>query len=227
MAEAMYAVKDAGLDNPEPPTLFDDVGCPSGAHQQQAGLMGFDTDWYLIDLAAYRADPAPPAATGEVWRRAVEKAPWAEAVELPYRHDIGLLMALRDVAGADPTYRAVRDYDRSVYEPGGRFAGATHRERGALKGALDVFDFGYRAAKEKPLVLKALGVKADGALTLLVGVTKLAAVSRWAAVFEEHLAAHEEGWASATRYVERPVFAEFLAILRGLPAGRILVTRTR
>jgi hypothetical protein len=188
--------------------------------------VGFDSTWLLVDLDAYRADPQPPSTAGEVWRRAREGAAWASEVTLPDRHDIGLLMALCAVATVDPTHRRIASDDRSVYEAGGPFAGATHHDKNALAGAIRIFERATWAAKEKPLVLKALKVKADGAPTLLVGPKKLAALSRWAAIFEQHLATHEEAWAAATQFIERPVFAAFLAVLRALPANRILMTMT-
>jgi hypothetical protein len=52
--------------------------CP---HKMRA--MGFDSSWFLVDLAGYRADASPPATAREVWRRANEGAPWSTAVELP------------------------------------------------------------------------------------------------------------------------------------------------
>jgi hypothetical protein len=188
--------------------------------------MGFDTTWLLVDVNAYRADPTRSATVGEVWRRARDGAPWASEVALPDRNDIGLLMALCAVARANPTYQRVANCDRSVYEAGAPFAGATHHDKNAIEGALQPFERPLYASKEKALVLKALKVKAGGAPTLLVGAKKLAAVSRWAAIFDEHLALHEEAWVAATKFVERPTFAAFLPILSGLPADRILMSST-
>jgi hypothetical protein len=75
-------------------------------------------------------------------------------------------------------------------------------------------------------VVKALKVKSDGAPELLVGPQKLAALARLARVFEEELVADDAAWAAATAYVERPVFAAFLAILRELPKDRVLMACT-
>ncbi len=190
--------------------------------------MGFDSTWILVDLKAYRALLEPPATAGDVWRLASAGAPWASELQLPDRHDIGLLMALRDVARRDPTYQKISAYDRAVFEPGGRFAGASFFERGALQDALPTLDRERSTfmSKERKSVIKLLKVKAEGAPELLVGPRKLAAIAKLARVFDETLATDETTWAAATAYVERPVFAAFLALLRELPADRVLMAQT-
>jgi len=190
--------------------------------------VGFDSIWRLVDIAGYRADPTPAATVGEIWRRAGDGASWAHEVELPDRHDIGLLMQLGDCAGRDPVCRILGTTRQdSLYAPGGRFAGATHADKNALDGAFQPFRRDrYWLAKERQLVLKVLKVKAEGAPEILVGPRKLAAASRLAAVLEENLAADETLWAAATKYVERPTFDAFLTVLKGLPPERVLMTKT-
>jgi hypothetical protein len=188
--------------------------------------MGFDSTWMLVDRKAYRASPEAPATVGEVWRLARAGATWASQLQLPDRQDLGLLMTLHDVARRSPAFRQLDYGDRTAFEPGGRFAGASFVEQRALRDAIRVFDRGYWTAKERKSVTKTLKVRAEGAPELLVGPQKLAAVARLARVFEEELAADDAGWAAATAYVERPVFAAFLAILRELPRDHVLMALT-
>ncbi|HXU00356.1 MAG TPA: hypothetical protein VN903_05160 [Polyangia bacterium] len=164
--------------------------------------MGFDSVWRLVDIAGYRADPTPAATIGEIWRRAAAGAPWASELELPDRHDIGLLMQLEDVARRDPTCQAIS------------------------ADAIGLFRRDDQTAEEGQLVLKLLNVKAEGSSATLVGPRTLNAVSRLAAAIEESLAADETPWTAATEYVERPTFDAFLVVLKGLPPERVLMTMT-
>jgi hypothetical protein len=136
-------------------------------------------------------------------------------------------MALSGVAWQEPLYQRFQKRDLTLFEPGAPFAGLSFHEQNALQDALRPMERDMWASKERASVLRVLKVKAEGAPQLMLGPKKLAALPRWAEIFERTLATNEAAWAAATKFVERPDFAAFLTLLRGLPTGdHVLMANT-
>ena len=192
--------------------------------------MGFDSRWWLIDVAAVRAC-APRATTfGEVYAALVAGSAGGWATELalppPSRHHAGLVLAFKALWARSPTHNVLeqRYFRREPYENGPPMK-RSDRDRMDVSLAL-----GGRQGEEWRAIAKTLELRMDGAPRdqLVIGQNRLMALGSVARDLLTELSSAGDGWAVAEEFVTRDEANGFLSLLATLPARptHVLITRT-